>query len=128
MNNWPFLEYLHFTWMTKGQNKKAEIPRKSICLLFYSKKKAHDYLGGDTGSFSSQIIISTISVIIVNSKGSRSPHPNSLLAPIYEMSLLKTGKKCEYWAFYHSAPFLMKILQFAQFKILIQASLKISHQ
>ena len=66
---------------------------------FYLKKD-HDSLGGDTRLLSSQIIISTISVITINLKVSHSPHPNSLLAPVCEMSLPKKGGKyAEYWVF-----------------------------
>lgn len=65
--------------------------------------------------FSSQIIIS---VIIIKSKSSRSPHPSSLLAPICEMSLQENGEKmCWILGFYHSTPFLMKKLLIAEFRI-----------
>lgn len=51
--------------MTKRANKKAEILKKYLCLLFLlkKKKKAHDSLGSYTRLFSSQIIIPTISII-----------------------------------------------------------------
>lgn len=87
--------------MTRGEKKKAETLEKVFlsAFLFYLKKD-HDSLGGDTRLLSSQIIISTISVITINLKGSHSPHPNSLLAPVCEMSLPKNGGKyAEYWVF-----------------------------
>lgn len=67
----------------------------------------------------SRIIIS-INVITINAKGSRSPHPNSPLAPTHETSLLTKGESVLSNGLLSQCSFLTKMFLIAEFRILIQ--------
>lgn len=116
-------------------DRKPHLLQQVICGNVWDGKsrndgisKAHCSLVGDTRLFSNQLIISTISIVTINLKGSCSPHPNSFLAPVCKMSLLKNGEKMWILGFYHSTLFLIENFLIAEFGIWIQQRLTISHQ
>ena len=95
---------------------------------FYFKND-HDSLGGDTRLLSSQIIISTISVITINLKVSHSPTPIHFWHLCVKCHFQKKGENMLNTGFSsHSTPFVRKNVLVAKLRILIQECLTISHQ
>lgn len=97
-----FNTYISHVWQ-KDKIKRLQFWKTLNFCFFFNWKKPMILWEVITRLFSSQIIISTISVITINSKGSHSPRPNSLLAPMWNVTSEKWGKICWVLGFYQSS-------------------------
>lgn len=126
-NEYPALSSFKTCISHAGQKGKIRLKSWKCVFVCFFYSKVHDSLGSYTRLLSSQTIISTNSMYNHEFERFLLPHP---------IHFGHVGVKCHFWTmgtpwiqgFYHSSPFLMKNFLIAEFRILSQERLTISHQ